>query len=74
MNDDDKTAFPDPLHRAKLFLIIVAAVVLLSAAATEEVASMSSQQYAVSEKLVALSARLEDTSRQLQQSMIPFRI
>lgn len=44
-----------------------------TSAATEEVASMSSEQFKVSEKLVALSSRLEELSEGLRKSLVMFR-
>ncbi|MGF7050212.1 methyl-accepting chemotaxis protein [Paenibacillus sp. DS2015] len=51
----------------------ISAVVEETSASTEEVASMSSQQYIVSEKLVDLSKRLEEMSETFKQSLVKFK-
>ncbi|WP_310832390.1 methyl-accepting chemotaxis protein [Paenibacillus pedocola] len=51
----------------------VISVVQQTSASTQEVASMSSQQFIVSEELVALSAKLEELSENLQQSLVSFQ-
>lgn len=50
----------------------VTSVVQQTSASTEEVASMSSQQFIVSEELVALSAKLEELAENLKQSLVSF--
>ncbi|RUT48382.1 methyl-accepting chemotaxis protein [Paenibacillus anaericanus] len=56
------------------FIMNVSSVVQQSNASTEEVASMSSDQYKVSEELVALSNRLEELAESLNQSLNAFHI
>ncbi|MNC52061.1 hypothetical protein D3C75_1013850 [compost metagenome] len=51
----------------------VTAVVQQTSASTQEVASMSSQQFIVSEELVALSAKLEELAESLKQSLVSFQ-
>ncbi|MNO24764.1 Methyl-accepting chemotaxis protein McpC [compost metagenome] len=51
----------------------VRAVVQQTSASTEEVASMSSQQFTVSEELVALSRKLEELAEELKQSLVSFQ-
>ncbi|MBW4083833.1 methyl-accepting chemotaxis protein [Paenibacillus sp. S150] len=51
----------------------VRAVVQQTSASTEEVASMSSQQFVVSEELVALSGKLEALAEELKQSLVSFQ-
>ncbi|CAH1204958.1 hypothetical protein PAECIP111892_02598 [Paenibacillus auburnensis] len=51
----------------------VISVVQQTSASTQEVASMSSQQFIVSEELVALSAKLEELAENLQQSLVSFQ-
>ncbi|WP_019912216.1 methyl-accepting chemotaxis protein [Paenibacillus sp. HW567] len=51
----------------------VQAVVQQTSASTQEVASMSSQQFLVSEELVALSGKLEALAEELKQSMVSFQ-
>ncbi|MNE70649.1 hypothetical protein D3C80_1664550 [compost metagenome] len=50
----------------------VTSVVQQTSASTQEVASMSSQQFIVSEELVALSAKLEELAENLKQSLVSF--
>ncbi|WP_438347874.1 methyl-accepting chemotaxis protein [Paenibacillus sp. FA6] len=50
----------------------ISAVVQETSASTEEVASMSTQQYIVSEKLVDLSKRLEEMSETFNQTLVKF--
>lgn len=52
----------------------VSSVVQQTNASTQEVASMSSQQFIVSEELVALSAKLEGLAEDLKQSLISFHV
>ncbi|KGE18518.1 methyl-accepting chemotaxis protein [Paenibacillus wynnii] len=52
----------------------VSAVVEETSAATQEVASMSSQQFIVSEELVALSAKLEGLAESLKESLVSFNV
>jgi methyl-accepting chemotaxis protein len=52
----------------------VSAIVQQTTASTEEVASMSSQQFTVSEELVALSQKLESLAADLKQSMVSFQV
>lgn len=56
------------------FITSVSSVVQQTNASTEEVASMSSEQYKVSEELVRLSNRLEELSESLKQSLSVFQI
>lgn len=56
------------------FIQNVSAVVQQTNASTEEVASMSSEQYKVSEGLVKLSNRLEELSESLKQSLSAFQV
>jgi len=51
----------------------ISAVVEETSASTEEVASMSSQQYVVSEKLVGLSNRLEKMSETFKHVLVKFK-
>ncbi|WP_054939747.1 methyl-accepting chemotaxis protein [Paenibacillus ihuae] len=51
----------------------VISVVQQTSASTQEVASMSSQQFIVSEELVALSEKLEELAENLQQSLVSFQ-
>ncbi|OAB45876.1 histidine kinase [Paenibacillus antarcticus] len=51
----------------------ISAVVEETSASTEEVASMSSQQYVVSEKLVGLSNRLEEMSETFKHVLVKFK-
>lgn len=52
----------------------VSSIVQQTNASTQEVASMSSQQFIVSEELVVLSAKLEELAEDLQQSLISFHV
>jgi len=52
----------------------VSAVVEQTNAATQEVASMSSQQFIVSEELVDLSAKLEGLAETLKKSLVSFSV
>lgn len=52
----------------------VSSIVQQTTASTEEVASMSSQQFTVSEELVALSQKLESLAADLKQSMVSFQV
>lgn len=52
----------------------VSAVVEETNAATQEVASMSSQQFIVSEELVTLSAKLEGLAESLRESLVSFNV
>lgn len=56
------------------FITSVSSVVQQTNASTEEVASMSSEQYKVSEELVRLSNRLEELSESLKQSLSVFQV
>jgi methyl-accepting chemotaxis protein len=56
------------------FIMNVSSVVEQSNASTQEVASMSSDQYKVSEELVTLSNRLEELAESLNQSLNSFHI
>lgn len=52
----------------------VSSIVQQTTASTQEVASMSSQQFTVSEELVALSQKLESLAADLKQSMVSFQV
>ncbi|WP_410771123.1 methyl-accepting chemotaxis protein [Fontibacillus sp. BL9] len=56
------------------FITSVSSVVQQTNASTEEVASMSSEQYKVSEELVRLSNRLEELSESLKKSLSVFQV
>lgn len=56
------------------FIMNVSSVVEQSNASTQEVASMSSDQYKVSEELVTLSNRLEELAESLNQSLTSFHV
>lgn len=61
-------------HVLSDFISSVSSVVQQTTASTEEVASMSSEQFKVSEELVRLSNRLEGLSETLKQSLSSFEI
>lgn len=52
----------------------VSSIVQQTTASTEEVASMSSQQFTVSEELVALSEKLEGLAADLKHSLVSFQV
>lgn len=52
----------------------VSSIVQQTNASTQEVASMSSQQFIVSEELVVLSGKLEELAEDLKQSLVSFRV
>lgn len=56
------------------FIASVSSVVQQTTASTEEVASMSSEQFKISEELVELANRLEGLSETLKQSLSSFQI
>ncbi|RCX18150.1 methyl-accepting chemotaxis protein [Fontibacillus phaseoli] len=56
------------------FITSVSSVVQQTNASTEEVASMSTEQYKVSEELVRLSNRLEELSESLKKSLSVFQV
>ncbi|WHX49655.1 methyl-accepting chemotaxis protein [Paenibacillus woosongensis] len=56
------------------FIASVSSVVQQTTASTEEVASMSSEQFKISEELVKLANRLEGLSETLKQSLSSFQI
>lgn len=56
------------------FIMNVSSVVEQSNASTQEVASMSSDQYKVSEELVTLSNRLEELAESLNESLNSFHL
>ncbi|SDD05466.1 methyl-accepting chemotaxis protein [Paenibacillus sp. UNCCL117] len=60
-------------HELSAAMGCVSSVVEETTASTEEVASLSASQLAISERIVGLSARLEDLSGQLKLSLVTFR-
>ncbi|OKQ00284.1 methyl-accepting chemotaxis protein [Paenibacillus sp. P46E] len=67
------TALTECQHLLGESMASVRAVVQQTSASTEEVASMSSQQFIVSEELVALSGKLETLAEELKQSLVSFQ-
>lgn len=61
-------------HQLGESMASVSSIVQQTTASTEEVASMSSQQFTVSEELVDLSEKLEGLAAQLKESLVTFQV